>query len=276
MSCEPTWYVNGLPCPNGEALPLEVTSPNDPNFWQTSCVIYGYVPWGVSFAIALLFLIYRGTREIALGITIGLAVGINELIKAIVKEPRPPTSCLHTCGMPSSHSAVSMALFTFLILDAGYRILPPSGEARLIPGFKAMTATTWKMIKGLSFLTFSPVSQFEFYTYFAIWAFAFMPVPISRAIVGDHSPTQILAGGIVGWASALIWFPICVLIRKSLREHVGKKFLWIFVHNYDMPEGWKPIAGKSAVGEGATDAADQTTTTNPVIQNNLASASTVV
>jgi membrane-associated phospholipid phosphatase len=241
MSCEPSWYVSGLPCPNGEALPLEVTSPNDPNFWQTSCVIYGYVPWGVSFAIALLFIIYRGTREIALGITIGVAVGISQIIKAVVEEPRPATSCLHTCGMPSSHSAVSMALFTFLILDAGYRLLPPNGESGFIPGWKTMTQTTWKMIKGLSFLTFSPVSQFEFYTYFAIWAFAFMPVPISRAIVGDHSPTQILAGGIVGWGSAMIWFPICVQIRKSLRDHVGKKFLWIFVHNYDMPEGWKPL-----------------------------------
>jgi len=242
MSCEPLWYKAGLSCPYGKALPLEVTYPNNPDFWEISCVIYGYVPWAISFLIGLLFLIYRGTREIALGLTIGFAVGINEIIKAVVSEPRPLTTCLHTCGMPSSHSAVSMALLTFIVLDAAYRIVPPEGRTSLLPRWKDIMDTSKRFTKGLTFLTFSPVSQYEFYVYFLIWTFAFLPVPISRVIVGDHTPKQILAGGIVGWGVALIWFPICVIIRKALRAHVGKKFVLIFVHNYDVPEGWTKLS----------------------------------
>jgi membrane-associated phospholipid phosphatase len=241
MSCEPLWYKAGLECPYGNALPLEVTYPNNPDFWELSCVIYGYVPWGISFLIGLLFLIYRGTREIALGITIGLSVGISEIIKASVEQARPLTSCLHTCGMPSSHAAVSMGMLTFLVLDAAYRIVPPAGRTNLWSGWEGVSDTSKRFTRGLTFLTFNPVSQYEFFLYFLIWTFALLPVPIARVIVGDHTPKQTLAGGIVGWGVGLIWFPICVVIRKALRAHVGKKFLWIFVHNYDVPVGWTVV-----------------------------------
>jgi membrane-associated phospholipid phosphatase len=102
--------------------------------------------------------------------------------------------------------------------------------------------TSKRLTRGLTFLTFTPVSQYEFFLYVVIWTVSLLPVPISRAIVGDHSPKQILAGGIVGWGVALIWFPICVIIRKALRAHVGKRFLLIFVHNYDVPAGWFQIS----------------------------------
>jgi hypothetical protein len=47
-----------------------------------------------------------------------------------------------------------------------------------------------------------------------------------------------MAGSLIGILAAGIWFPLTLLMRSKWQEYVGRKYLKIFVHNYDVPEGW--------------------------------------
>jgi membrane-associated phospholipid phosphatase len=220
---------------DGRALPLQVTWPNNPDFWQVISVLYGYVPWLLSLGIAILFLIYRGTRELTVGLLVGLIAGINEVIKILVDQPRPQESCLSSRGMPSSHSAVAVGLFLFLVLDAAYRLKPLVN----ISDKSSCGHSFNRMLKGMMILPFGYLSKGLFASYLAIWSVLLLPVPISRVVLHDHSPTQALAGSFVGMIAVAIWFPLSLWMRSALRDHVGEKYLVIFCHNYDVPEGWK-------------------------------------
>jgi len=229
MSCVPEWADQGLSCPYGRALPLGITLPNNSNGSQYLSVLLGYTPWILCFGIGFMFLIYRGTRELSVGLLPALVAGINELIKLGIKQSRPVGSCLTSCGMPSSHSAVSVALLIYLILDAAYRIDP-----RVVP---AMKDTCLKMVRGFLVLPFDSMSQGEFSAYFGIWVVLLLPVPISRVVLNDHSPTQALAGSLIGCFAVSIWFPLILFLRRRFQRNVGDRFLLIFIHNYDVPEG---------------------------------------
>lgn len=240
MSCKPTWDDQGLSCPYGQKLALEVTYPKDPSGWQVISVIYGYMPWALCFAILLLFVIRRGTRELAFGLLPLITAGINELVKLGIKEPRPLGSCLTSCGMPSSHSAVAIGLFLYLVLDAAYRIKNIRLIAKsFLPAFEVIRRTGLKIAKGLMVVPSGSVSQGEFGIYLAFWAPLLLPVPLSRVLLNDHSPAQAMAGTLVGCLAVALWFPFMLYLRLKLRDDIGKKFLYIFVHNYDVPEGWE-------------------------------------
>jgi membrane-associated phospholipid phosphatase len=221
---------------DGRALPLQVTLPNNANEWQLLAVFYGYVPWVICLLIAVAFLVYRGSREVSVGLLPALTAGINELVKMGVNQNRPVGSCLTSKGMPSSHSAVSIGLFLFLILDAAYR-LRPSG-AGIFGSCKSMGDTAIKMLKGVLVLPFGSLTRKEFFGYAGLWAILLIPVPLSRVLLNDHSPSQAMAGSLIGILAAGIWFPLTLLMRSKWQEYVGRKYLKIFVHNYDVPEGW--------------------------------------
>lgn len=180
-----------------------------------------------------MFLVYRGSRELALGILPGIIAGINEAVKLAVKQPRPDLSCLTTYGMPSSHSAVSVGLLVYLILDAAYRITPKRANQR------SCGESCMGMVKGFFLLPFGTISQGEFSAFVAVWTVLLLPVPLARVIVNDHSPQQAMAGVLVGLLAVAIWFPTMLWARRKLVDHVGTKAFYIFVHNYDVPAGWK-------------------------------------
>merc|ERR1712087_303277 len=106
-------------CPYGYPLPGDVTLPYPITVWSIIGVSYGYVPYSLAVLVALEALIKRSTRCIAFGLFIGLAVIMGEIVfKHIVNSPRPAMSCLHSCGMPSSHATLSIGYFTLMLLDA--------------------------------------------------------------------------------------------------------------------------------------------------------------
>lgn len=239
MSCSPLWFTADLDCPYGRALPLSVTLPKDPNGWEVISVGYGYVPWIVCFSVLILFFVYRGTRELAVGIASCLAVGITELVKKLVEQQRPLGSCLTSCGMPSSHAATSISLLVYFLLDAGYRVKPPTvGRNHLLPDGESVKGTSIKLLKGLCCLPFSWISQYEFLAYFAIWMPLLLPVGISRVVLSDHSANQVMAGGFIGMFVAMIWFWGVLWLRHKFSKYSGDTFGYIFVHNYEAPEGW--------------------------------------
>ena len=241
--CQPSWYTNNQPCPYGTAIPFfDVTVPKDPSAWQIVGIGYGFVPWILCFMILLVFLIKRGTREFAVGLLPLVVAGIVALVKFIAKQARPEGSCLSSCGMPSAHAATSTALFLYLVLDAAHRVLTPSKSiTSFFPTLASVGETCVTLFKGVFMFPFGSISQREFSAYLAIWSPIILPVPISRALLNDHSASQILAGCLIGILACFIWYPIVLALRLRYASCVGQKFWFIFVHNYDVPEGWTTI-----------------------------------
>ena len=113
---------------------------------------------------------------------------LNEfLIKPIVSQPRPCGTCLcppnHRCqGMPSSHSVVSIATYTFFLLEFCFRrqysiASKPTSTGDASRGYD----DTKKVIFIVLVVTL-----------------LFLPVPISRVMLLDHSVAQISIGSMIG------------------------------------------------------------------------------
>ena len=259
MSCQPAWYQAGETCPYGRKLPFEVTLPNDPDFWQILSVLLGYTPWLFSLGILILFLIYRGSRELLIGMLPALTAGFNELIKLGIKQQRPEGSCLSSCGMPSSHSAVAVGLLIYLLIDAAYRI---ERVKLVVVGMESVWRTckqsSVKLAKGLFVLPNGPISPGEFSFFLTCWIPLLLPVPLSRVELNDHSASQAMAGTFVGFVAVLLWFPTVLYIRWKFRNDVGKKFGYIFVHNYDIPDTWKETSHDGATADPLVSNNEQT------------------
>ena len=255
--CQPSWYTQDQPCPYGTAIPFfDVTVPKDPSAWQIIAIGYGFVPWILCFMILILFLIKRGTREFSVGLLPLVVAGIVALVKFIAKQARPEGSCLSSCGMPSAHAATSTALFLYLVLDAAHRIHTPSKSAisSFFPSLASIGQTCVTLFKGLFMFPFGSISQREFSAYLAIWSPILLPVSISRAILNDHSAPQIMAGCLIGIIACFIWYPIILALRLKYASSFGQKFWFIFVHNYDVPEGWSTVRLDDPNKDNAPDA----------------------
>jgi len=269
--CQPSWYVQDQPCPYGTPIPFfDVTVPKDPSAWQIVGVAYGFVPWILCFMILLAFLIKRGTRELAVGLLPLLVAGIVSLVKFIAKQARPEGSCLSSCGMPSAHAATSTALFLYLVLDAAHRVITPSkGITSFFPSIASVGETCVALFKGVLMFPFGSISQREFSAYLAIWSPILLPVPISRALLNDHSASQIMAGCFIGILACFLWYPAVLALRLKFASNFGQKFWFIFVHNYDVPEGWSTVSlddqtTKDNAAQDAPLVAESTTSENRV------------
>jgi len=218
--CIPYWHANSSVCPYGRVLPGEVTVPHHPNVVDIICVIYGYTLYPV--ILILLCAAIFGTK-----LTPGqdgskrkhghwmwylafmlMVTTINELfIKNLWKHPRPGFtgeaineygnkvgSCAISCGMPSSHSLLSMGLLTLLVLDTA-RYVKHDQES----------PTSWSEFSLLPRAAFSPG---QFNVSYATWWLMLGPVPLSRLVLYDHSADQVLLGCSLGFFLALFWFSV--------------------------------------------------------------------
>jgi|LauGreDrversion4_2_1035121.scaffolds.fasta_scaffold33231_2 membrane-associated phospholipid phosphatase len=241
--CQPVWFQQGLECPYGTAVPFfDVTIPKNASPWQVVGIAYGFVPWILCFMILLVFLIKRGTREFSVGLLPLLVAVIVLIVKLLARQIRPEGSCLSSCGMPSAHAATSTALFLYLILDAAHRVVaPPKGIMSFFPSLASVGETCVALFKGVMMFPFGAISQREFSAYLAIWSPLLLPVPISRALLSDHSASQILSGCLIGILACFLWYPAILALRLKFANYYGRKFWYIFVHNYDVPEGWATV-----------------------------------
>ncbi|CAJ1451768.1 unnamed protein product [Effrenium voratum] len=140
-------------CPYGLTLPIDVTWPIVPDdvahmvepvtLLKLIAVVYSYLPLIPVFFITAEFLVCRGTRQLWILMWLGIICSVNEgIVKKLISEPRPGSmmelrgdhgllegSCVISCGMPSSHSAIAMGWFILSILDATARThLSPRDE----------------------------------------------------------------------------------------------------------------------------------------------------
>jgi dolichyldiphosphatase len=107
---------------------------------------------------------------------------INRVIKKIVEQPRPPGSANTGYGMPSAHSNMMafLAMYFALWLCLQVKLDRPSFK---LPGY-ALAA-----------------------------GFAVL-VPVSRVVLGVHTISQVVVGGVLGGALAICWFKIGTLLAR--------------------------------------------------------------
>ncbi|CAE8736727.1 unnamed protein product [Polarella glacialis] len=172
---------------------------------------------------------------------------MNDLvIKHIVRQPRPERSCLTSCGMPSSHSAISIGFYVYMLLDFAARVRCGGESLLVLPGtlqshspsnslwlsMVKVCRTPWPAWEVLKPLQLAAVLTF--------WSVVFIPVPISRVQLGDHYWQQVLVGGAVGGCTASFWW---LIVRKLQHTHnhrlgdvlLGRPGLPLLRHNASLP-----------------------------------------
>eukprot|EP00746_Dinoflagellata_sp_MGD_P117648 gnl/MRDRNA2_/MRDRNA2_53527_c0_seq1.p1 gnl/MRDRNA2_/MRDRNA2_53527_c0~~gnl/MRDRNA2_/MRDRNA2_53527_c0_seq1.p1 ORF type:complete len:662 (+),score=57.97 gnl/MRDRNA2_/MRDRNA2_53527_c0_seq1:275-1987(+) len=266
--CHPWWYLEeSSKCPYGYALPGDVTLPHatgSRKIFVYVSVIYGFVPYLVAFIVLVEFLCQRGVKSLSFLSFVLLSCLLGEFFfKRLVNSPRPEYSCLHSCGMPSSHSTLAVGYLTLMFLDATWRIWPESRSTELseeplrnsretfaerapslhrsncqeniTSHFEDSTGETccyW--YSAVPMMSFEETPSFQrFARWMGFWFCILIPVPITRILLNDHTASQVLTGCVIGVSEAVAWFQL-------LRHCIVKKRTWLIPlglkQDYLLPE----------------------------------------
>ncbi|KAI1449890.1 PAP2-domain-containing protein [Annulohypoxylon stygium] len=167
--------------------------PSDPISYL--CAFLALVPQGLCVMYATLI---WSTREIEIALLFAgqlACEAINFILKRLIKEERPRRMNGKGYGMPSSHAqfvayfAVSVALFLLL------RHQPPSPRVRR--------------------RNHTPMSMLERAAWSAVVAGMAAAVAWSRIYLNYHTEKQVFVGFAAGTVSALGWFVITAMVRRS-------------------------------------------------------------
>jgi len=279
--CMKEWQKNppaDLPegdCPFGEKLPGDVTwpdyakarkyYPNEKLFlgdvatpiFCTLSVTYSYIPYVFALGIVIKFLVRRGTRELMFLGFLAFLVACNEvLVKPFLKAPRPALSCLISCGMPSSHAAISTGTVTLFMAHSMFRTAPVQIAAILqmenAVGQDGAGATPRvggcaslrKLAKNLCEEAWAGVpldepTQGQIMMLSLTWIVLLLPVPICRIANGDHTPGQVMVGGLVGLILAIVWSVFKGMIERRFQHLLGREWWYggvkLLSHNLALP-----------------------------------------
>jgi len=266
-------------CPYGHNLPGDVSwrgsipkelhdlvAPQD--FISVLAVIWSYLPYAVVVFVLVDF--YRaklGIRQFLILLWLAILVVINEgIVKRLFNQPRPGTllqttdytgklvgSCVPSCGMPSSHSAMACGWFVLLFLDAAVRVHPNAFEIDTQADLEEPDSVVIRS-RGrreaqrnagtfLGRVVLTPwanherLTHTEFIAYTMVWATIMLPVPFFRVVLFDHTTDQVLIGSIIGIALAALWFRVMRHLqdRFDAQGPPGSKVWGVFVHNYPRP-----------------------------------------
>jgi len=266
--------VRSKRCPYGVALPMSVTWPVPPrelrgvvspcSFMKMLAVAWSLSPFVVFLWVAVDLLVVRRSRqnlERHMPVLAFLAISLllTELVlKKVLSEPRPGNllqvtdyagrfagSCLDTCGMPSSHSALACGWFLLMLFDAVPRAHPVrvqfdeslterlgAGEDFVLSGSQRrrlpeMERNGRRRRGELRALLLAPWAQWETLTQRELlavvlaWGFLMLPVPFMRVVLYDHSLSQVASGCALGaLVSSLVWLGLrryCTERRPSFQ-----------------------------------------------------------
>ena len=162
---------------NGTALPgLDVTVPDNADALDGIAVFYSLIPWILAVVLLIGCIVKRTILAMCTVFLGATMIIINEgIVKRIVRQPRPAGSCLHSLGMPSSHSMISVGFCCWLWLECAF-------HKRDVPFFPGKAILV--VVSGILLL----------------------PVPASRVRLQDHSELQVGVGSAEGIFFALLWF----------------------------------------------------------------------
>jgi len=181
--CTPPWAAEDRPCPHGHRTgpPFSggFTFPQDhATGLDYVASFYACIPLMLAIGFPLVFLWTRGTREILAVIYFWLLTLLEYVLKPIFGMPRPPGSCLTSCGMPSGHTLVSVGFFLWLVLEVA------RSRALSMP-----VKSLWLFVGGI----------------------LLVPVGWSRTVTHDHTWAQVIVGGVIAMVAALGWFGLLSL-----------------------------------------------------------------
>jgi membrane-associated phospholipid phosphatase len=251
----PGGYNADAICPYGHRIKfVDVTVPNNATLLEHIWVIYGILPFavmGLGVIDSVLGVAYWhgfGTRSLVFLVFVGLQVALGELIfKRLVQQMRPPESCNYTCGMPSSHSTMSIGFYTLMFLDASYRLMPtlPLDEntARIYSRLSGKSTNKFRRCRDSLLVLFNllPITSshtlgtYDFILFTTIWSVLLLPVAPSRVALNDHTAEQVVVGGIIGVVEAVLyWVLVQHFLLENFNHRLGEHFL-CFTHNYAMP-----------------------------------------
>lgn len=218
MTCEPAWSRNHLPCESGgkETLLLysSFTWPANPQPLDYVAAFYSAMPFFALISVVLALIAFRGLWELVLLVYFPFILeASNVLLKGMFAEPRPPASCLISCGMPSGHSQASIGLGTYLVLEL----------CRLKPAY-----WKWKIAAVVVLLT---------------------PVPWSRVQLGDHSLKQVLAGSGFGIAFGLTYHYVLLRLLGGNRHADIASSLRLY-DDYGAPETYRKSEAEAFADKG--------------------------
>lgn len=264
-------------CPFGTLLLFDVTWPGPPtdqlaehvepsDILKKVAVIYGYVPFLPLGCVLGQFCCRRGTRQLWVLLWVMLLVLINEkIIKKLTLQPRPGAllelrgphgrfegSCAHSCGMPSSHSALAIGWFVLSFLDAAFRIVtepvtrndvearssewwlkakPPEGSILSEESEKASAFCA--MFCVVPWVQQDVLTRTEFVAFVAFWAILMLPVPFMRVVLHDHSTNQAACGMLIGGILAIAWWRVVRVLQRRYQTLEGKKVCHgLLTHDY--------------------------------------------
>lgn len=222
--CLPWWALDEHDhknCPYGARLLFEVTRPSDDSSPTVIlAILYAYVPVMYAAMIPLSFLCNPGTRTLSFILFILLTTAWHEgVVKRIVSQPRPTGSCNTSCGMPSSHACMAVGYLVLCLLDSIFRTDPEHEE-------------TWlQAINPRGFFSGGIHGPKSFAVHATFWCLFLLPVPMTRVVLRDHTPEQVLAGSLLGVVEAVAW---TLVIRKMQKRYPPDKYRTIcgLRHNY--------------------------------------------
>jgi len=236
-------------CPYGFTLPMDVTWPSVPEsgkivepmtVLKSLAVVYGYLPLVPVTTVLAISALRRSTRHLWILLWLLFLLVVNEgIVKKIVAEPRPGSmlelrgqngllegSCVETCGMPSSHSAISMGWFTLSVLDAISRTdtsrdLDDAGDALVVEQRK------WtNFLKKFCWIPWAEKTDLtvrEFISVVIYWCLLLVPVPFMRVVLRDHTESQVFVGSAIGMVLAMVWWRVLRVLEMrwhmNLRGH---------------------------------------------------------
>ena len=192
-------------------IPGTVTVPHDAktSILTAVAVFLSLVPWVVVIGSFFAPFIYEtpGVKTHAT-ILLGLLF-INELgLKPWLKHGRPPTSRLHSSGMPSSHSLESICTAAALCLS--FCTHPPVCDSTRPTIFslpRPINLSHEAFMKSFQGAVISPATT-------AVAVALMLAVPWARVRVGDHTVAQVVAGSVLGAFTTIFFSPIVFCFYK--------------------------------------------------------------
>ena len=200
---------------------LDVTIPFSPTVGERVAIFYSFVPWILALVWVVMSVVFR-TTQLLLGVVwAGVVVLLNEAVwKKVLSQSRPTGSCLHSKGMPSTHSELALGMFVWLGLELMFHRRHWPEERRI------------GSVIGLAVLL--------------------LPVLPSRQVLCDHSAAQVLVGGVIGAVFGAGYFAVLhyrgAAWLSSLQLHPFSQL--DYVHAAPHPVG-PPHPGGAGAGEGA-------------------------
>mmetsp|Transcript_51615 Transcript_51615/g.102546 ORF Transcript_51615/g.102546 Transcript_51615/m.102546 type:complete len:249 (-) Transcript_51615:87-833(-) len=178
-SCVPSWAEAGQLCPYGSVAGPPIAHftwppPQETTYFTYIAACYSTAPFDIALGLLISLICVHGVRDLFAVLFFFLQGAVMMTLKAAISQPRPTSSCLVSCGMPSGHTLMSVGFFTWFALE-------------IVSRKENMTVARkfcWLLVAGI----------------------ALLPVGWSRTVLGDHSWLQVCIGAFVGTALGGLWW----------------------------------------------------------------------